>query len=297
MTRSAFHSDRDKSALVAVGLMMIVAALGAIDAVIVRKVSPELHPFMIGFTRALFGCLAFLPFILMRPRILRSQFRFLHALRAALKLASLIAFFFAFAQAPLADVTAIAFAAPIFVSMGAWVFLAESPRRLRVIAVIVGFVGVLLVLRPGQGEAVPLGLLFALAGALLTAVIQLMLKPMTGRDRPETLVAWNLIVTVPIAAIPALLVWMQPDLITWGLLILQGVLGALNMGLVTKAFSMAEASLLVPIDFLRLPFVAVLGYLMFGQIVPLSTWLGGAAIFVATILMARSARVRRGAEF
>jgi drug/metabolite transporter (DMT)-like permease len=169
--------------------------------------------------------------------------------------------------------------------------------RLRVIAVIVGFVGVLLVLRPGQGEAVPLGLLFALAGALLTAVIQLMLKPMTGRDRPETLVAWNLIVTVPIAAIPALLVWMQPDLITWGLLILQGVLGALNMGLVTKAFSMAEASLLVPIDFLRLPFVAVLGYLMFGQIVPLSTWLGGAAIFVATILMARSARVRRGAEF
>lgn len=294
MTGAIPHNN---AARIAVGLMIIVAGFAAVDAVIVRQVSTQVHPFMIGFTRALFGCIVLLPIILRRPTILRSNYRWLHALRAALKLASLVAFFFAFAQAPLADVTAIAFAAPIFVTIGAWVFLSEYPRRIRILAVLVGFVGVVLVLRPGQGLTASFGLLFALAGAFLTAVIQLMLKPMTAKDPPETLVAWNLIATVPIAAIPAMMYWSHPDGWVWALLVLQGMLGAVNMGLVTKAFSMAEASLLVPIDFLRLPFVALLGYLLFGQIVPISTWLGGAAIFIATILMAQSARVRRGTAF
>jgi drug/metabolite transporter (DMT)-like permease len=271
-------------------MMVAVAVFGAVDAVIVRQVSPEIHPFVIGFTRAFFGFLAFLPFLVMRPEFLQSQYRVLHVVRAALKLAALIAFFFAFAAAPLADVTAIAFAAPLFVTVGAWLFLAEPPRRLRIIAVLAGFCGVVLVLRPGQAGVFPVGLLFALVGAVLTALIQLILKPMTRHDSAETLVAWNLIVTVPIALIPAVLVWTPPSGPTWALLALQGALGALNMGLVTKAFSLAEASLLVPIEFLRLPMVAALGYVLFGQLVPLSTWAGGAIIFGATVLMARSAR-------
>lgn len=283
----------ERSALIGVAIMTVVAVLGAIDAVIVRQLSPGVHPFIIGFTRALFGCLVFLPFILTRPHILQSQFRWLHGLRAALKLASLIAFFFAFASAPLADVTAIAFTAPIFVTVGAWLFLSEKPRSMRILAVIIGFIGVLLVLRPGQGGGISTGLLFALAGAVLTAVIQLILKPMSGRDRTETLVAWNLILTVPIAAVPAWFVWQAPDVFEWMLLALQGALGALNMGLVTRAFSLAEASLLVPIDFLRLPIVAALGFMLFGQVVPFTTWIGGAVIFAATLVMARSARARQ----
>ncbi len=293
MANEILPESTERAALIGVALMAVVAVLSSIDAVIVRQLSPGVHPFVIGFTRALFGCLFFLPFILSRPHILRSQFRFLHAFRAALKLASLIAFFFAFATAPLADVTAIAFTAPIFVTVGAWIFLSEAPRKLRIIAVIVGFIGVLLVLRPGQGDGIAIGLVFALAGAFLTAVIQLILKPMSSRDSTETLVAWNLIVTVPIAAIPAWFVWQTPALNEWLLLALQGVLGALNMGLVTRAFSMAEASLLVPIDFLRLPMVAALGFVLFGQIVPATTWIGGAVIFSATLLMARSARNRQ----
>lgn len=284
------HGER--GAILGVALMLCVAVLSAFDAVIVKALSPEVHPFIIGFTRALFGCLVFLPYILHRPSVLQSQFRWLHVLRAALKLASLIAFFAAFAAAPLADATAIAFTAPIFVTLGAWIFLSERPRSLRVIAVGIGFIGVLIVLRPGEG-GISTGLLFALIGALLTAVIQLILKPMSGRDSTQTLVAWNLLVTVPLAAVPALLVWETPAPWQWGLLALQGAMGALSMGLVTRAFSMAEASLLVPIDFLRLPIVAALAYLIFGQTVPLSTWIGGCVIFTATLLMARSARNRR----
>lgn len=293
MASVRWTDDSDRAAVIGVLLMVLVAIIGAFDAVIVRRLSPDVHPFIIGFTRAFFGLLVILPWIIARPSVLRSHFRFRHVLRAALKLASLIAFFAAFAVAPLADVTAIAFTAPIFVTIGAWAFLGERPRILRILAVIVGFVGVLFVLQPGGEGGVAPGLWLALLGALLTAVIQLILKPMSTVDSPRTLIAWNLIVTVPIAAIPAIAVWSTPELWQWGLLAVQGVLGALSMGLVTYAISLAEASLVVPIDFLRLPIVAALAYLFFGQGVPLETWIGGIAIFAATLLMAHTARSLR----
>lgn len=282
----------DRSALIGIGLMMLVSAFSAIDSILVRHLSDSVHPFIMGFTRALFGFLVVLPWIVTRRDILKSNYLFRHFLRAGLKLAALISFFFAFASAPLADVTAIAFASPIFVTIGAWVFLSEDPRALRFIAVGLGFVGVAIVLRPGQESGVPPGLLFALTGAVLIAVIQLMLKAMSKRDSTETLVAWNLIVTVPIAVVPAFFVWASPSPVEWAILAFQGVLGALSMFLATRAFSLADASLITPFDFLRLPFVALLGYLVFAQTVPISTWIGGSVIFVASLLMARSARRR-----
>lgn len=290
MTSAPIPQTAGKSAIIGVLLMVIVAIIGATDAVIVRHLSRDIHPFVIGFTRALFGCLAFLPFLIIRPGVLRSQYRILHLVRAALKLGALVAFYFAYATAPLTDVTAIAFTAPLFVTVGAWLLLSESPRALRIVAVIVGFAGVLLVLRPGHSPPMATGLLLAFAGALLTAIIQLMLKPMTGRDAPTTLVAWNLIVSVPIAAIPASLYWTPPQADAWVLLALQGVLGGLNMGLVTRAFSLSEASLLVPIEFLRLPLVAALAYVAFGEVVAVTTWFGACTIFAATLLMVVSAR-------
>jgi drug/metabolite transporter (DMT)-like permease len=271
----------------------VVAVMGAIDAVIVRMVAPTVHPFVIGFTRSLFGLLIVLPWIVLRPHVLRSHYRFRHLLRAALKLMSLILFFMAFAVAPLADVTAIAFTSPIFVTLGAWIFLAERPQSLRVVAMIIGFAGVLVVIRPGQQAELPAGLLLAMGGALLTATIQLILKPMSARDSTETLVAWNLLLTVPLAAIPAWFVWSAPSMFEWLLLSIQGVLGAMSMGMVTRAFALTEASLLAPIDFLRLPMVAVLAYLIFDQVSGVTTLLGGVLIFIATLMMTRSAqRVR-----
>ncbi len=292
MAASQGTAENEHSALLAVALMALVAAFNAVDAVIVRLLSPGVHPFVIGFTRALFGLLVLLPWILRRPQILRSNYRLNHLLRAALKLASLIAFFAAFARAPLADATAIAFTAPVFLIIGAWLLLGEPLRMARALAVIVGFAGVLIVLRPDSPTASTSGMLLALLGAFLTAASQLILKPMSARDPTETLVAWNLILTVPLAALPAALVWSTPNPEQWALLALQGALGALNMSLVTKALSLGEASLIAPFEFLRLPIVAGLAFMLFGQAVPISTWIGGGVIFAATLLMARSTRKR-----
>ena len=291
MVPKAWAVAQDRNALLGIALMVLVSAMMAVDSVLVRLLSPGVHPFVMGFTRALFGLAIIVPWIIRRKEILKTEYRSVHVVRAALKLAALVCFFFAFAAAPLADVTAIAFTSPIFVTLGAWIFLSESPQASRILAVVIGFAGVLVILRPGQASMPP-GLVFALAGAVLTAAIQLILKKMAARDASETLVAWNLILTVPIAAVPALLVWSTPTPFEWAILAVQGMLGAVTMFLATRAMALAEASLITPFDFFRLPFVALLGYLIFAQAVPVSTWVGGTIIFVASLLMARSARRR-----
>jgi len=150
----------------------------------------------------------------------------------------------------------------------------------------------MIIVRPGAGTFDP-WLLFALAGAILTAVSQLMLRRMALRDTTDRLVAWNLLAMVGLGLLAAVPVWVTPTPMQLGLLALQGVLGALNMTLITRAFAMASASYLAPLDFLRLPVVAVMAFLFFGEVAPVTTWIGAATIFVATLAAAGGARLRR----
>lgn len=271
--------------------MTAVGLFNACDAVVVRYLSSDLHPFVIAFFRSLFGLIVVVPWICTRVDLRASPYRLLHVLRAALKLVSLVLFFAAFASAQLPDVTAIIFTSPIFLMLGAWLFLNERMTPRRGIAIALGFLGMLFVVRPGDG-GISLPLLFALGGAILTAIIQLMLKSMSGRDSTDRLVAWNLIAAVPLAVIPAILYWTAPTPVQLLLLMLQGALGALNMTLVTYAMSLADASFVAPLDFLRLPFVAVLAYFAFGQVATAGTWIGAGVILVAVYLIVRTRPLR-----
>lgn len=269
----------------ATALMTIVALLAATDAAIVRLLANEVHPFVIGFFRSLFGLLALLPWIIRRVDLAESPYRWLHAIRAGMKLLALVSFYVAFANAPLAQVTTISFTTPIFLTLGGWLVLGERILLSRALAILVGFGGMLLVLRPGT-DGISIALMFALAGALITAAIQLILKCMSMRDTTDRLVAWNLLTMVPLALVPAIIFWTTPTLGQLALLILQGLLGALNMTLVTRALSLTDVSLIAPLDFLRLPLVAALAYFLFGEIPEVSTWIGAAIIFGSTMLVA-----------
>ncbi len=283
---------RSNHPMLAVTLMMIVALLSAMDATIVRLLANQVHPFVIGFFRSLFGLLAVLPLIIRRVDLAGSPYRWLHAIRAGMKLLALVSFFVAFANAPLAEVTTISFTAPIFLTLGGWLLLRERLAMSHALALLVGFGGMLLVMKPGGGS-VSTALLFAVAGALITASIQLILRRMSVRDTTERLVAWNLLTMVPIALIPAIIFWTTPTFAQLGLLTAQGLLGVLNMTLVTRSLSIARVSLIAPLDFLRLPLVAVLAYFMFGEIPEASTWIGAAVIFSSTLLVAGSTRLIR----
>ncbi|WP_245155561.1 DMT family transporter [Paracoccus ravus] len=271
----------------AAGMMLAATVLNACDGVIVRLLAGEVHPFVIGFFRAAFGLLFFLPWILRRGDLMGSPYRWMHVLRAGLKLASLLALFVAFANAPLSDVTAISFTTPLFLLLGACLFLGESLTLARIASVVAGFAGMLIILRPGAG-GFDSALLFALVGAVLTATIQLILKGMSAHDRPDRLVAWNLIAMVPLALVLALTVWETPSPRALGLMAVQGALGAGSQALVTRAFSLADASFLAPLDFLRLPVIALMAFVFFGEIAGFSTWIGAAIIILAVSLGAIS---------
>ncbi|MBX2884477.1 MAG: DMT family transporter [Granulosicoccus sp.] len=273
--------------LAATGLAIAVAVFGAIDSIIVRVLTESLHPFTIVFFRGLFGLLFIAPWVLRDPTVLVTHYRFLHLFRAALKMLSLVAFFIAISMAALSDVTAIAFTTPVFLTLGAWFFLREKPVLVRVLAVLISFIGVLVVLRPGQ-SALNSPLLWALAGAILTAAIQLILKIMSKNDSTEALVSWNLIAMLPISAVPLIWFWTKPDTYQLVLLAAQGSLGAINMGCMAKALSMAQASYLAPFEFLRLPVVALLAYLLFAEVPYPTTFAGGGIIFISTLLLVRT---------
>ncbi|MCR9236691.1 MAG: DMT family transporter [Alphaproteobacteria bacterium] len=283
---------RNVNAMVAAALMLAAAVLTALDAVLVRLLADEVHPFVIVFFRSVFGLMVVLPWILARRQQMVSHYRLMHFLRAAMKIAALVCFFFAFALAPLADVTAIMFTAPIFLTLGGWMIFGETYSAGRLIAVLAGFVGVIIVIRPAGGD-MSWALSYALIGSALTAAIQLMLKKMAKHDSTQTLVSWNLVLMAPLAFIPALYFWATPTLPQLGLLAVQGIVGALNMSLVTRALSMADASLLAPIDFVRLPIVAVLAFLFFGELASIETWIGASVIFLSTLIVAGGASWKR----
>lgn len=276
----------------AFAMMVLATLLAGMDAVIVRLLAKEVHPLIIGLFRAGFGLMIVLPWIVAKVDLRASPYRALHVLRAGVKLAALLCGFVAYAHAPLADVTAISFTMPIFLTIGAWLFLNEQIGLPRVLGIVAGFVGIVIIIRPGAMAFDP-WLLPALAGAVLTAVIQLMLRRMAQRDTTDRLVAWNLLAMVPLAMVIALPVWETPSLGQLGLLALQGVLGAVSMTLITRAYAMAEASFLAPLDFLKLPVVALLALLFFAEVAPLTTWIGAALVFAATMLAAGGERFNR----
>ncbi len=277
----------ERAFYLAVAIMIGAAVLTAIDTMLVRVISRELNPFAIAFFRSAFGLLFVLPWIMRkRATIFGTNYTWLHGVRAALKILALVTFFYAVSRANLAQVTAINFTSPIFVTIGAVLLLSEKLSVTRVVAVVLGFVGVLLIVRPTTESFDPY-LLFALLGALFTAAIQLVLKAMSGRDSTDTLVTWNLILMVPLALVPALYFWVTPSLPILGLLAVQGALGAIGMAAITKAMSLADVSAIVPFDFLRLPLVAAGAYYFFDQTVDTATWIGAGVVFAAGLIAGR----------
>jgi drug/metabolite transporter (DMT)-like permease len=268
-------------------LMLVVAACNATDTAIIRIVAEDLHPLEIGFFRNLFSLLLILPWLYRAgPGVLRTSHLSVHVARAVIKLAALVSLFYAITIMPLADVTAIAFTTPLFVAIGAVLFLGETMRFRRWGAILVGFLGVLVVLRPGTAVFDP-RMLAAVASAIGLAAIALLLKLLAGREPLATIVGLNLVITVPLALLLTLPVWITPGVDLLGLMVLQGALGALGQFSAARAMALADASFLMPIEFVRLPLVVILAYVAFGELADLWTWAGAALIFVATFYLAR----------
>lgn len=272
------------------GALLVVtsAACVATDTILARIVTQEVGPFVLVFFRNLFGLLFLLPVVVRSGRaVFATRHMPLHAARAVIKILGLTGFFYGIASIPVADATAIAFATPLFAAVGAALLLGESLRQGRLLAILLGFAGVLIVLRPGA-QALHPAALAVVGSAVALATIGLLGKVLARHDPPNTIVSVNLALSVPLALLAAVPFWTTPSLATVGLMAVQGALGAASQLCFIRALKLADASLMMPVDFVRLPFVALLGFLAFSQVPDGWTWTGAAVICAAILLLLRA---------
>jgi drug/metabolite transporter (DMT)-like permease len=275
-------------------LMIVGAACVAVQNGLIRAVSTEIHTFEVVFFRNLFGLIAMLPLLggiglgMFRAR---SPGRLM--LMSTWHVLGMICFFLAIAYLPLAEVTALAFSKPLFATIGAALVLHEVVRARRWSAVAIGFFGVLIVLQPGAQAISPYAALVLLS-AVLGAAATLLIKRLTATEAISTIVWYQALFATVLALPLCLLHWRMPDAAGWLLLIAIGILGTLSWLTQTRAYFLIDASAVVPFEFLRLPFAALVAYVWFAEVPSVWTWLGGALIFGATVYITeREARLAR----
>jgi len=197
----------------------------------------------------------------------------------------MLLFFYAVTLTPLATVAAMTFTAPLFVTIGAVLILGEKLRFRRTAALVVGFVGVLIVLSPDNGR-LEIGALMALGSACIWATALLMIKILSRTESSITLTAYMTLFLTPLSAIPAAFVWEWPNPSELGWLAAMGIVGTGGHLCLAQALRDADATTVLPLDFLRLIWASILGYFLFGQIPQALVWIGSATIFGSTIYLA-----------
>src|SRR5713101_3326126 len=184
-----------------------------------------MHPFEGAFSRCLFGLAFVLPWIVKGgAALLRSRNSGFYLLRAGVGLVSMATWFYGITVVPLATATAVNFTAPLFATLAAALVLHEDVRLRRWSAVVLGFVGVLVIMRPGS-EQLDANLLILLLSAATAAMNNITVKFLARSGEPSTIVAFFMIYLMPLSLVPALFVWRMPDLSTFGALVGLGGLG------------------------------------------------------------------------
>ena len=201
--------------------------------------------------------------------------------------------FFAMARIPIAEVTALGFTAPIFTTIGAALFLGEGLRARRIAAVLLGFAGAMVILRPGIVAVNP-GAIAQLMAAPLFAVSFIVAKKLTETQPPTVIVAYLSIFVTLVLLPPALMVWRTPTWEELSWLTLIAMLATLGHLTLTQAFRAAELTVTQPVSFLQLVWATLLGLAVFGEQPDLWTWIGGAIIVGSATYIAHRETLRKG---
>jgi drug/metabolite transporter (DMT)-like permease len=219
--------------------------------------------------------------------LLRTSNPRLQILRGVISLGATCATFIAVIYLPLALATAISFTYAIFVTLGAALFLKESVNLGRWAAAIIGLIGVVIMLSPTEQGGLPF-ILVALGGAVLSAGMILTVRGLDPDEPIETVLTYQGLLVVPVLIIPMLLTWQAPTLEEWGILVLIGLTGTIGQWLLINAYQQAEASILAPLDFVRLLLMTACGLLFFGETPNLSLLVGVVIVLGTTIFTVRS---------
>jgi len=271
------------------GALWMVGALLSFSlmAVSVRELLHSMGSFEILFMRS-FVSLALLLLLLPRRGLaaLRTRRFGLHLLRNVFHFGGQYAWVFAISLLPLATVFAIEFTMPVWAALLAMLFLGERLNQGRVVMLVLGVAGVLVMLRPGVGTVQPAALVMLL-GAFAYAATMISTKRLSGEDSAFAILFYMGVIQLPLALLPALPQWVWPGIrdLPWVFVI--GAAGLVAHYCMTRSFRLADAMVVVPIDFLRLPLIAVVGIIFYGEPIDLTIMLGAAVIFAGTFYSIR----------
>ena len=267
---------------------MLISAFGySASIALVHHLVERLPIFEIALARNVFGLMFMLPWLMkVGLGALRTSHIGKHAIRGVLSASNVWFLFAALAYAPVADVSAITFMMPIGGSVLAVFILKEKSSLIQWVAILAGFAGALIVIRPGMAGFNP-GLLFAVGAVCAGSLIAMLIKTLLRHDSGDTVAAWLFISHIVLGIVPATLVWVTPtwEEMLWGVLL--GYLGAVIQRSFNRSMALADATVVLPYNFTRLIWAAGFGYLFFAEIPDIWTWIGGAVIFFSSIWLTR----------
>ena len=253
----------------------------------VRQLSDTLSTFEIVFIRQLMGITFMIPW-LWRIGIsaMRTSRMPLLTFRALLSYLGMLASYYSYTLIQLADAVSLQFTTPLFTVILAIIFLKEVVGLHRWTALLVGFIGVAIIVRPGFTD-INIGVPIAILAAVFYAGSNVANRALASTEATSVIMFYGFLLQIPMAAVPAVLTWVKPG---W-----EHILPLLGFGIVafgaqyclTRSFAVADASLVEPVMFVRLPLVAIIGYFVFSQSPDVWTWVGAVVIFSSTYILAR----------
>lgn len=269
--------------------MLLMVCLTGVNILAVRELTFSLPPFEILFFRHFFGLLFCLPWLLHAgPSALRTQRMPLYLFRTVVSVATGWSWIYAIAFIPLANAVALQFTLPLFVIILAVMLLGERVGIHRGLGTLAGFLGVMVILRPGIIE-ISFPALMALFSALTAAGSNICIKFLSRTEPANRIVFYMNAMVAGVTLIPMLFIWTTPSWSAVPWLIALGIGFSASHFCLTRAFAIAEATVVVPFQFLRLPVAAAVGFVAFAEVTDLWTWIGAAIVFAATTSIAHDA--------
>ena len=259
-------------------LMVVIAVAG-------REASRELSVFQIMLLRSTLGMAMLWPLIRAAGglRAMRTERLPQHVARNVVHYAAQYGWFVALLLIPLAQVVSIEFTMPIWSAVLAVFFLGERMSGRKWFAVLLGLVGVAVIVRPTAGQ-LNAGQMISLASALGFAVSIVLVKSLTRTDAAVAISFWMLVVQSAIGLVPALWVWQWPSMAAWGWVVVVAFCGTYSHYCFARAMEQADATVVVPMDFLRVPLTALVGWLVYSERLDLFTAVGVGLILAGNVM-------------
>ena len=287
-----------KNKLIAVALLALGATFfGSFMGAGVKLLSDDLHPIVICFYRSLMGLILITPFVIRNNfKALQTQNMRLQIFRASINVISMICWFSAIGMMHFEKATALGFTTPLFTTVLAVIVLGEVIRFHRTAALLLGFIGIIIIIRPGY---VPFefGTVLMLIASFSFSFVLIFVKKLSATDSSLTIIFYHLLYMTPVFFILSLFYWENINLYQLIVFTLMGASGLLSHWCLAQAFKISDTTFVMPLQFTKLIWASLIGLFIFAEQPDIWTWVGGVIIFISVVYITyREAFKKKGTQ-